>query len=69
MAEDTETQIVSPSSIDDVRRALDMVTFVDELVWKRSRFGTKYENHYCEENVEALRQRIELWERVVRTRR
>jgi hypothetical protein len=46
-----------------------MVVFVDELVWKRNRFGAEYDNPYGEENVQALRERLELWEKAVRTRR
>ena len=46
-----------------------MVTFVDELVWRRSRMGAIYDNPYSKENVQALRDRLELWENTVRTRR
>lgn len=56
-------------SPDEIHRALELVAFVDELVWKRSRFGAPTHDPYGEENVQVLQERLELWERTVRTRR
>ncbi|KAF8515297.1 hypothetical protein JB92DRAFT_2915312 [Gautieria morchelliformis] len=66
---DRKGRTMPTSSLEEIYRAVDMVTFVDELVWRRSRIGSVYNNPYSEENVVALRERLELWERTVRTRR
>jgi hypothetical protein len=66
---DRKGRTMPTSSLEEIYRAVDMVTFVDELVWRRSRVGSVYNNPYSEENVLALRERLELWERTVRTRR
>lgn len=63
-------QNVTPASyLHDILRAKELTIFVDELVWRRSRMGAEFDNRFCEENIQSLKERLELWERAVRTRR
>ena len=69
-------------SIESIQRAIDFVGFVDELVWRRSydhRLAamlpqndgptTSLPPSLSEENITALKARLTLWERAVRTQR
>ncbi|KIJ54522.1 hypothetical protein M422DRAFT_240589 [Sphaerobolus stellatus SS14] len=56
-------------SLDGIHRAKELAVFTDELVWRRSRMGAEFENPFCEENIQSLKDRLELWERAVRTRK
>lgn len=60
----------SPSSISSVQRALDFVVDTDELIWRRSLFGSIPGGPkalvFDAENMTALSERLVLWERVVR---
>ncbi|KAF8512651.1 hypothetical protein BU17DRAFT_69114 [Hysterangium stoloniferum] len=56
------------STLRRIHRAVDLVIFVDELVWRRSRLGSDYDDPHSEENMEALKERLALWEKTVRTR-
>ncbi|KDQ62092.1 hypothetical protein JAAARDRAFT_54113 [Jaapia argillacea MUCL 33604] len=62
-----------PSDVSDVQRALDFVTRVDEIIWKRAKYpfvqGANTGEIFSEENLEALIDRITLWDKVVRSRR
>jgi hypothetical protein len=60
-----------PNNLNDIVRAMDFVRRLDLLVWKRSGRtsrgeGTPEANLFSEENVKALEDRIQLWERAVR---
>ncbi|KAG8949935.1 hypothetical protein FRC03_000212 [Tulasnella sp. 419] len=63
----------SPKSVSDIIRALEFVRFVDELVWKRS--NPQYAHRapsdnlgiFSEANIRGLEDRVELWERAVRS--
>ncbi|GJJ15518.1 hypothetical protein Clacol_009796 [Clathrus columnatus] len=46
-----------------IRRSIEFVSHVDELVWRRSRLGSKYDNPYGEDNIQALQDRVDLWEK------
>lgn len=59
--------IISSTST-ELLRARDFTLFIDELVWRRSHFGSDYDNPLSHENVEALKDRVELWEHVARRR-
>lgn len=69
LKESRKSRTMPTLSLEEIHRALDMVPFLDELVWRRSCVGAIYDNPYSEENIQALRDRIELWEKTVRTRR
>ena len=66
--------LVPPSSLSDIVRALNLVSYLDGLAWRRhtsqagpSRTRPAY-NIYDEENVAALLDRVRLWERTARSR-
>ncbi|TDL19726.1 hypothetical protein BD410DRAFT_805578 [Rickenella mellea] len=56
-------------SVSDIHRAVSFVSTVDELVWRRSLHTPPHEDPFGEENVHALIERVELWEKAVRIRR
>ncbi|KZT59334.1 hypothetical protein CALCODRAFT_194461 [Calocera cornea HHB12733] len=63
-----------PRSLDDVVRAMDFLRSADSLIWKGRRetgrmSGRAGDSVFAEENVQALRERLGMWERVVRSKR
>ena len=66
--------LVPPSSLSDIVRALNLVSYLDGLAWRRHTSqagpsGTRPAyNIYDEENVAALLDRARLWERTARSR-
>ncbi|KAL5501847.1 hypothetical protein ACEPAH_9108 [Sanghuangporus vaninii] len=70
----THDLLVPPSDLFDVVRALNLVSDLDELVWKGHNLQTKPSRAhpaydiYDEENIRALLDRVRLWERTARSR-
>ncbi|EJU02962.1 hypothetical protein DACRYDRAFT_106140 [Dacryopinax primogenitus] len=63
-----------PQSLDDVVRAMDFLRSADSLIWKGRRdrgrmAGRAGDSVYAEENVQALKERLDMWERAVRSQR
>ncbi|KAL5524283.1 hypothetical protein ACEPAF_9423 [Sanghuangporus sanghuang] len=74
MQDHTHDLLVPPSDLFDVVRALNLVSDLDELVWRGrnlrtgpSRAHPAYDI-YDEENIRALLDRVRLWERTARSR-
>ncbi|KAL5482379.1 hypothetical protein ACEPAI_8973 [Sanghuangporus weigelae] len=74
MQDHTHDLLVPPSNLSDIVRALNLVSNLDELVWRGrnlqagpSRAHPAYDI-YDEENIRALLDRVRLWERTARSR-
>lgn len=65
-----------PPDLDHVLRSIKLVQELDELVWKRSRFGIGEEHRtgqssseiFNEENIQSILDHVRLWERTARSR-
>jgi hypothetical protein len=67
--EDPEFVSLPPSSVEDIQSSMNFLASVDELVWKRSlpiHGGDVLEPLYSRVNMDALMQRLALWEKTVR---
>ena len=64
----TSSQIRHDLSLEEISRALEFVEHVDEMVWRRTSFPLDPSPGllFSGSNIEALRARLEFWERVVR---
>ena len=62
------SQIRCDLSLEEISRALDFVERIDEMVWRRTSFpmNPSLAPIFSNSNIEALRVRLELWERMVR---
>lgn len=58
--------VYRPSTIPEVRRALDFVIQMDELVRRRSQYGAPA-SVFDADNIDSLVDHIKLWERVSRS--
>ncbi|KAL5519778.1 hypothetical protein ACEPAG_1438 [Sanghuangporus baumii] len=74
MQDQTHDLLVPPSNLSDIVRALNLVSDLDELVWRGrnlqagpSRAHPAYDI-YDEENIRALLDHVRLWERTARSR-
>ena len=70
-------QYASPSTIQDIVRALRLVSDLDELVWRNTnrhnpqsdlQRNRPLNDIYEEENIRAILDRVRLWERTARSR-
>jgi hypothetical protein len=75
LAEKGDSSVLLTSSppihnLSDLKRAIDFLSRVDDLVWARSHHPLAHKGSFDvafkEENVEALFQRLALWESIVR---
>ncbi|KAH7928770.1 hypothetical protein BV22DRAFT_1126286 [Leucogyrophana mollusca] len=55
-----------PQSVEDIRRSVDFLRSVDEVVWRRSTASVDRPAIFSEDNVNALSMRVALWEQTVR---
>lgn len=64
----TPSQIRCDLSLEEISRALDFVERIDEMVWRRTSFpmNPSLAPIFSDSNIETLRVRLELWERMVR---
>lgn len=69
-ARETRPPAAKPLSISAINRAVRLVSDIDELVWRRSRYtnARRPDDVYGEENAEAVLDRLRVWESAVRTR-
>jgi len=75
LAEKGDSSAILPSlspinDLSDLKRAIGFLSRVDDLVWARSRHPSihkgSFDAVFKKENVEALLQRLTLWENIVR---
>ncbi|KAL4080561.1 hypothetical protein J3A83DRAFT_4366918 [Scleroderma citrinum] len=55
-------------NLEEIPRALDFVQYIDEMIWRRTSFpmDPPLAPIFSSDNIEALRARLELWEKIIR---